>query len=350
MCKILGNTKQALYKREKHVKKCYIEESVVVEKVKSIKLKLPKTGGRKINYMLNRRGIYIGRDKLFRILGEHSLLVKRRRSYKPKTTESRHRFKKYKNLYKDTLVQEPEQVFVSDITYIRVKEDFSYLSLVTDAYSKKIMGACLRLDLSRKGTLEALTRAIDNKIYNRPLMHHSDRGLQYSCDDYVQKCKDNEIIISMTESGSPYDNAIAERVNGILKSELGLDRVFDSFEEAEKTVSTAVRRYNKLRPHMSCGYLTPEQAHKNKKPLKKLWQKKFYAQSCAKFAPSDEAEAGSAGEQLARNNPTDWNGQGHSTECPFIEINPFQEFMPNKTQSTEGGYLKKLIFKVNTNF
>jgi len=144
------------------------------------------------------------------------------------------------------------------------------------------MGSSLCLNLSREGPLTALKEALQNRIYTHPLLHHSDRGFQYCSQDYVEILHQNNATVSMTESGSPYDNAIAERVNGILKCELGLDAVFDTYEQANKAVLVAIKRYNKMRPHLSCGYLTPNQAHKSKRTLVKLW-KKYNRKNIPKF-------------------------------------------------------------------
>lgn len=275
MCRVLGMTKQAFYGKESYVSRNNENTEMILEKVKYIREKLPMTGGRKLYYMLSLRNVNVGRDRLYKILRKHKLLVRSRRKY-ARTTNSNHWFKKHKDIFKNCMVEKPEQVFVSDITYIRVKDGFNYLSLVTDAYSRRIMGSRLSMDLSKEGTIAALQEAISNRMYNHPLMHHSDRGLQYCSNDYIKTLEACSVSISMTESGSPYDNAIAERVNGILKTELGLDKVFEEHDQASKAVETAVKRYNKLRPHMSCGYLTPNQAHKSKKPVKRLWKKKTY--------------------------------------------------------------------------
>ncbi len=290
MCKIMGRTKPAFYQKEKYKTKERIEDNIIVKKVKYIKNKLPMTGGKKLKYMLERRKIHIGRDRLFNLLKKNKLLVRRRRKF-ARTTQSDHWYKKYRNTFRFLNVTKPEQAFVSDITYIRLKDNFCYLSLVTDAYSKRIMGSKLHRDLSRDGTVAALSEAIENRIYDHPLLHHSDRGFQYCSHDYIETLKNSNIDISMTESGSPYDNAIAERVNGILKSELGLDTEFNDYEKALKAVELAVMRYNKNRPHLSCGFLTPNQAHKTKKPFLKLWKKKVYRSKAANKSYSDE-EAG----------------------------------------------------------
>lgn len=278
MCRAMGKTKQAFYKQERAMRPDSVLEKLehkitVLEKVKRIKKQLPHCGVRKIKYKLACRKVHIGRDTLFTLLRKNNMLVKRKRKFAI-TTHSRHWFKKYSDTFNSIHVEKPEQAFVSDITYVRVQDEFNYLSLVTDAYSKRIMGSSLSKDLSREGPLNALKQALQNRIYKHPLLHHSDRGFQYCSSDYVGLLQQNQASVSMTETGSPYDNAIAERVNGILKSELGLDTVFDDHEQAQKAVELAIWRYNKLRPHLSCGYLTPNQAHKAKKPLMKLWKKR----------------------------------------------------------------------------
>jgi putative transposase len=278
MCRAMGKSKQAFYKQEKVMRPDRVVEKLeyklaVLEKVKRMKKQLPNCGVRKIKYRLARRKVYVGRDMLFTLMRKNNMLVKRKRKYAI-TTQSKHWFKKYSDTFNSIHVEKPEQAFVSDITYVRIKDEFSYLSLVTDAYSKRIMGNSLSRDLSREGPVNALKEALQNRLYKHPLLHHSDRGFQYCSHDYVEMLRQNQVAVSMTETGSPYDNAIAERVNGILKSELGLDTVFDDHEQAQRAVELAIKRYNKLRPHLSCGYLTPNQAHKSKNPLLKLWKKR----------------------------------------------------------------------------
>lgn len=276
MCRVFEKSKQAFYKQEKASAKELEEmecKNEILKKVKYIRKQLPKCGVRKIRYKLACRKMHLGRDALFTLMRENDLLVRRKRKYAI-TTQSRHWFKKYPDTFNTIRIEKPEQAFVSDITYVRVKDEFSYLSLVTDAYSKRIMGNSLSRDLSREGPVTALKEALQNRMYKHPLLHHSDRGFQYCSSDYVELLRQNQADVSMTETGSPYDNAIAERVNGILKSELGLDNVFDDHEQAQRAVELAIKRYNKLRPHLSCGYLTPNQAHRSKKPLIKLWKKR----------------------------------------------------------------------------
>ncbi len=192
---------------------------------------------------------------------------------------SRHWLKKYPNLIREMEIKSPEHVWVSDITYIRLTDGFCYLSLITDAYSRKIMGYYLSKDLSHYGCLEALKTAINQRLnpYSK-LIHHSDRGVQYCCNEYVGLLRDSKISISMTEESDPYENAIAERLNGILKDEFQLDSEFKSYEAASRAVNNAVNTYNEHRPHASCNYLTPLQAHTQIGELKRRWKNYYKAE------------------------------------------------------------------------
>jgi transposase InsO family protein len=219
--------------------------------------------------------ISLGRDALFDLLREHHLLV-RRRKRKAQTTCSKHWYRKYKNLIRGFEPLAPNLLWVSDITYIVVAEGFAYLSLITDAYSKKITGFYLSKTLEAAGCVRALQMALNNCNDTSNLIHHSDRGVQYCSHDYVKMLDDKNIKISMTENGDPLENAIAERVNGILKDELLLQQ-YNSFEEAQKSVAKSIAIYNALRPHSSCDMLTPEQAHTKEGVLKKHW-KNYYKQ------------------------------------------------------------------------
>jgi transposase InsO family protein len=182
--------------------------------------------------------------------------------------------RKYPNIVKGLQVKRPEQVWVADITYLDVGQDHCFLHLVTDAYSRKIVGYKVSNDLSGVHTLMALQTAIKNRQYDKPLIHHSDRGLQYCSSAYVNQLQSNQISISMTEDGSPYDNAIAERVNGILKDEFGLDEPFEDIAQAELQTRQAIKLYNQARPHMSCSMLTPDKMHKQLCMKSKNWHKK----------------------------------------------------------------------------
>jgi transposase InsO family protein len=176
-------------------------------------------------------------------------------------------------LFKEIVPSQSEEVWVSDITYICVGNDFNYLYLITDAYSHKIVGYCLHSLLTNDGALLALDMALKSRTKFLPaLIHHSDRGVQYCSFDYVRNLKDNGIEISMTENGDPYENAMAERINGILKNEFGLHKLFKTHYEATLAVQNSITAYNQYRPHMSCNYMTPEQAHETELELVKLWK------------------------------------------------------------------------------
>ena len=239
---------------------------------------MPRIGSRKLLHLLTdtlqQHSIQIGRDKFFDLLADYGLLVRRRKRRKVSTTDSNHPFRKYPNLIRDLEVLRPEHLWVSDITYIRLAGDFAYLSLVTDAYSRKIVGYCLYPTLKAAGPLQALEMALASRSSDAPLIHHSDRGLQYCCTAYTTILEDSMVTISMTEKGDPYENAIAERINGILKDEFRLDRTFINFEQAKQTVDAAINIYNEKRPHASCNYLTPRQAHQQQGLLPAKWKKR----------------------------------------------------------------------------
>ena len=241
---------------------------------------MPRIGTRKLYYMLTeilqKHSIKIGRDKLFDLLEENRLLVRRRKRKRINTTDSNHPFRKYPNLIRELQVLRPNHLWVSDITYISLKDKFGYLSLVTDAYSRKIVGYCLYPTLQKEGPVAALNMAICSLPATTAdtLIHHSDRGLQYCCADYILKLESKQIIVSMTEKGDPYENALAERVNGILKDEFLLDGEFDSFEHALAVVNNAVNIYNTQRPHASCNYQTPDQTHQQHGPIPMRWSKR----------------------------------------------------------------------------
>ncbi len=227
-----------------------------------------------MNTFLLSHQFQIGRDAMFDLLSERGLLVRKRRRSGCVTTFSKHRFKKYPNIIRDFIPTGPNQLWVSDITYIHLADGFAYLSLITDAYSRKIVGFYLSKDLSAKGPLNALKMAIKTNQNITGLIHHSDRGVQYCCDAYVKLLNDHSIKISMTENGDPLENAIAERVNGILKQEL-LEEEFPDFIKAGIAVATACSTYNHLRPHGSIDDLKPADAHQMTGILNKRW-KNYY--------------------------------------------------------------------------
>jgi putative transposase len=220
-------------------------------------------------------GLSCGRDRFIAIMREEGLLVKPKRRY-VKTTQSYHRFRKYPNLVQGLDITCSEQVWVSDITYIKTQDGFMYLSLITDVYSKQIMGYDLSDNMKVINCVNALQRALKNRRYpDRELIHHSDRGLQYCHPDYTDLLEKNHIQVSMTTKHDPYENAVAERVNGILKGEYIVDGRLPNERQAQKEVAHAIWLYNNKRPHYSCGFLTPDQAHKREGFILKKWLSKF---------------------------------------------------------------------------
>jgi putative transposase len=278
VCRLFGKTRQGWYKQQTHTDNEVLRDAIILRHVRELRLQMPRIGTRKLHYLLTGHlqghGIELGRDKLFDVLAEYGLLVRRRKRRKIATTNSNHPFKKYPNLIKGLDIERPCRVWVSDITYIALTDKYCYLSLVTDAYSRRIMGYCLWPTLDRQGPLKALSMALYRRTKRGDLIHHSDRGLQYCCGDYIAKLNKYCIGISMTQKGDPYENAIAERVNGILKTELGLDARFDHFQQAAQQVDQAIRVYNNNRPHTSINYLTPQQAHEQSGQIPTRWKSK----------------------------------------------------------------------------
>lgn len=212
---------------------------------------------------MNRYGLKVGRDKLFVILRNHDLLIRHKRKYVT-TTDSNHWLRKYPNRSKQLQVTAPEQLWVSDITYIQTDEGNCYLNLVTDAYSRKIMGYSIADNMTAEAMKTAYTMALEQRQYSHPLMHHSDRGLQYCSEEYVQLSVKANVSISMTENGDPYENALAERMNKTLKEEFGLGRWLPQKQQAFRLVAEAVELYNNYRPHLSLNMQTPQFVHLQK--------------------------------------------------------------------------------------
>lgn len=251
-----------------------MQEVFILKQAKVLRAEHKRMGAEKILHLLTNvlqeHGIKYGRDKFYTLLGEHGLLVKRRRRG-VRTTNSNHFYRKYPNRVSNLEISASGKLWVSDITYIRTQLGFVYLSLITDAYSRKVVGWSLWPDLTSEGALNALRMAVEGEGVKQGLTHHSDRGIQYCCNDYVQYLNGCNIQISMTENGDPYENALAERVNGILKDEYGLDETFTDYLQANEAVKTAVHKYNHQRPHASCNYMFPAEAHHCSGELKKRW-------------------------------------------------------------------------------
>ncbi|RAR46195.1 IS3 family transposase [Flavobacterium lacus] len=281
-CRLLGLTRQSYYQHFWQEELVSIEHELVLQRVLEIRENHRHIGTRKLYEMLQpfllEHQIKIGRDALFDLLASNCLLV-RRKKRKITTTDSYHRFKKYPNLIRDFVPQKSNQLWVSDITYWKISNGFVYISFITDAYSRKIVGYHVAQTMEAVETIEALKMAISGFL-NEPdcpfqLTHHSDRGMQYCSDMYVRLLKNNNINISMTENGDPLENAIAERINGIIKEEYLNDYTVDTIEQAKELLSAVVKLYNNERPHQSIGFLTPNQVHEKNIKTEKLW-KNYY--------------------------------------------------------------------------
>ena len=275
LCELFGKSRQAYYQRCKYNYKEEAKEDILLQLVEKQRELMPKIGGRKLLEIIQPtlpKELNIGRDCFFDFLNRYGLLVGKRRK-RVKTTYSNHWLHKYPNLIKGFIPIKANQLWVSDITYIETAEGFVYLNLVTDAHSRKIVGWAIGATLEAIYTLEALTMALRQlPRKTEGLIHHSDRGVQYCCNDYVKKLNKNHIQISMTENGDPRENAIAERVNGILKDEWLNQIKLVSLEQAIKELKRIITIYNCHRPHLSLGMKTPEYAHNQMGKLKKYWK------------------------------------------------------------------------------
>ncbi len=281
-CRQLGRTPQAYYQQQRLTARRALKEDLLIQQVLHHRIPQPRVGGKKLLEMMaafmQDHGIAIGRDLFFDLLRENGLLIRSRQRKKPRTTDSSHWMKKYPDLIRHMVLSRADELWVSDITFIRLpKKVFGYLSLVTDAYSRKIVGFCMNDDLSAEGPANALQMALKGKTGTGPLIHHSDRGSQYCADFYVSLLMGAGISISMTQSGNPRDNAIAERVNGILKQEL-LMEVYPNIKQARQAVITAIDIYNRIRPHSSVDMMTPEKAHTAIGPIRRRWKIKTFQQ------------------------------------------------------------------------
>lgn len=274
LCRLFGVSRQAYYQQLWSISDTRTEAQTVLKLVAEIRQHQPRLGTRKLYHLLQEQllnqQIKMGRDALFDLLAAHQLLV-RRRKCRPQTTFSRHRFSKFTNLVVNFIPLSAHQLWVADITYIPLSRGFSYLSLITDAYSRKIVGYYLADNLSAHSSLLALQMALAQLPAEHELIHHSDRGIQYCSYAYVKLLEDNHIQISMSQQADPYENALAERVNGILKQEL-LQASYANIKQASAEVDKAIVIYNQKRPHMSIDLQIPHQAHLQKGKQNKLWK------------------------------------------------------------------------------
>lgn len=255
------------------------EHTIVLQLVAELRSVHPVIGTRKLYALLQPQlqeiGLQIGRDALFNLLRENGYLMRRRRR-KVMTTWSKHPFRKYRNLIRNFIPTAPNQLWVSDITYLKTQQGFVYVSLITDAYSRKIVGYDLSDNLESVNALHALQMALQATVEPLDrLIHHSDRGIQYCCHDYVNLLQQQHIQISMTENGDPLENAIAERINGIIKNEYLLQQPILNKQHAMQLLKQTVMVYNKHRPHLSCNMLTPDEIHQQHQLPKRLW-KSYY--------------------------------------------------------------------------
>jgi transposase InsO family protein len=263
-CGLFGVNRQVYYRSKRATQKSQETASKVVKMVMEVRQQMPRIGTRKLHYLLKDQlnEIGIGRDKLFTILKANHMLMKPKRSYR-KTTDSNHWYRKHKNLIEDITPVMPEQIWASDITYLGNRSNHRYLALVTDTYSKKIVGYDLSASLGADGAIRALKMGLRQRSYKeKKLIHHSDRGFQYCCDNYQKVLARRKVRCSMTESYDPYANAVAERVNGILKQEFLLEDYNVKLPIMKELVRNSIEIYNKKRPHYSCAMKTPEQMHK----------------------------------------------------------------------------------------
>jgi len=260
-----GLKRDSYYKYKSRADKRLKLEQQIIKIVSEKRKSLPREGVRKLKKSLDneftKANLKIGRDTLFNVLRKYNMLTLRKKT-SARTTNSYHRFYKYNNIIKDMEVTKPNQVWVSDITYIRTIKGFCYLALITDMHSRKIIGYDLSDSLELNGCVRALNKAIYQAKNIKGLIHHSDRAIQYCSNVYTQILKRKKIDISMTEENHCYENAMAERVNGILKDEFYLDQTFDNVAHAKRAAKSAINLYNEVRLHVSLDYKTPNMVYK----------------------------------------------------------------------------------------
>jgi transposase InsO family protein len=278
LCRLLGITRQAYYQSFWVLSDITVEEHLVLKQVYALRAIHPVIGGRKLYCLLHpfllEHRIKMGRDALFDLLASHKLLVRRRRT-RVRTTQSHHWMKTYPNLIKNWRPLKPNQLWVSDITYVQTVRGFFYLNLITDAYSHMIVGYCIAESLEAVHTTKALLMALEACTEKScELIHHSDRGIQYCCFPYINLLRSHKVKISMTESGDPLENALAERINGIIKNEYLNHYTIETFEHAQALLTDIVNRYNNLRPHQSINMLTPQIVHENSLLVNRNWSHK----------------------------------------------------------------------------
>lgn len=290
LCELFGKRRQAYYQRNKYVYREAAKEDILLQMVEKERKLMPRLGGRKLLHLIQPRlngELSLGRDLFFDFLRNNGLLVRKRR-YRARTTFSNHWLRKYPNLIAGFEPNQAHQLWVSDITYIDTEEGFGYLSLVTDGYSRKIVGWELGSTLEAQHSVKALKMAMRQLPKGKiNIYHHSDRGVQYCCDDYVKILIKNHFRISMTEKGDPRENSIAERVNGIIKDEWLNRLTFKTLDEARSQVDRIIKIYNQFRPHDSLDLNTPCFAHANQGVLKRRWKNYYKRKETISFDESN---------------------------------------------------------------
>jgi putative transposase len=274
---LLGFSAQAFHKKQKRDNNQMTNEHLILQRIDAIRKDQPRCGGRKLLMDLqpffDAHGISMGRDMFFDLLRRHKLLI-RNFKYRVHTTNSKHYYYRYPNLVKNFTAMKAHELWVSDITYITLRNRFAYLFLITDAYSRKIVGYHISDDMKVSSAIVALKKALSQKPADALVIHHSDRGIQYCSTAYVQLLQQNFAQISMTKNGDPYENAIAERVNGILKTEL-LRSKYEDIETACRHIANCINVYNNRRRHSSLNWQIPEHVHQQEGPQIKRW-KNYY--------------------------------------------------------------------------
>lgn len=277
ICRLLGYSPQAFHKQQKKKLHQLVNEELMLQQIDAIRKQQPRCGGRKLFIMLqsffHQHNINIGRDRFFDFLKRYKLLVRKTKRC-VFTTNSKHFFYRYPNLAKDFKPLKAHELWVADITYIPLKERFAYLFLITDAYSRKIVGFHVSDDRKVSSAALALKKALAQKPPETIVIHHSDRGIQYCSSEYVQLLQQHNALISMTQNKDPYENAIAERVNGILKTEL-ISAYYSDIDTASQHISRCITIYNYRRRHSSLNWQIPDEVHKQKGPQIRRW-KNYY--------------------------------------------------------------------------
>lgn len=266
----MGYSRQYVYKQPQDAVKKLLKQKAIKQLVDRERKLLPRIGTRKIHYLIKEdlqcQTLKCGRDQLFSLMRYYGLQIKPRRKY-TQTTMSKHWLKKWPNIIREKVINWPDEVWVSDITYIKTQQGNCYLNMITDAYSRKIMGYALDDNMETESMIKALKMATAQRLYTHlPTIHHSDRGLQYCSKEYESFTRTNNIRLSMTENGDPYENALAERMNRTIKEEFGMDKILKNKEQVAQLVHESISLYNNKRPHLALKMKTPEQVYKTKIP------------------------------------------------------------------------------------